>query len=149
MGYIVILNFLFHIALILGSFFYGYWVLQVPGAWIAMKLGPTRIFGYGVFLASLMSLITPVATRYHVFGLAGVRIVQGLFLGVTYPCTIAIWAKWAPPLERSTMVTMAIAGSPVGNIIAMPLTGVLAKYGFDGGWPTVFYFFGKFFFTFL
>ena len=98
-------------ALVLGSFFYGYWVLQVPGAWIAMKLGATRIFGYGVFLSSLMALITPVATRYHVFALAGVRVVQGLFLGVTYPCTIAIWAKWAPPLERSTMVTMAIAGN--------------------------------------
>ena len=93
-----------------GSFYYGYWVLQVPGAWIAMKLGGTRIFGYGVLLSSLLSLITPVATRYHVLALVGIRIVQGLFLGVTYPCNIAIWAKWAPPLERSTMVTMAIAG---------------------------------------
>ena len=75
-----------------------------------MKLGGTRIFGYGVLLSSLLSLITPVATRYHVLALVGIRIVQGLFLGVTYPCNIAIWAKWAPPLERSTMVTMAIAG---------------------------------------
>ena len=75
-----------------------------------MKLGGTRIFGYGVVLSALLSLITPVATRYHVLALVGIRIVQGLCLGVTYPCVIAIWAKWAPPLERSTMVTMAIAG---------------------------------------
>lgn len=129
-------------ALVLGSFYYGYWILQVPGAWIAMKLGSTRIFGYGTLLASLLALITPVATRYHVYGLVGIRIVQGLFLGVTFPCVIAIWAKWSPPTERSTMVTMAIAGSPVGNIIAIPVTGLLAKYGFDGGWPSVFYFFG-------
>ena len=75
-----------------------------------MKLGGTRIFGYGTLLASLLALITPVAARYHVYALAGVRIAQGLFLGVTFPCVIAIWAKWSPPLERSTMVTMAIAG---------------------------------------
>lgn len=99
--------------MVIGSFFYGYWVLQVPGAWIALKLGATRIFGYGVLLASLMSLLTPVATRYHVYALCSVRLVQGLFLGVTYPCIIAIWAKWSPPLERSTMVTMAIAGEIV------------------------------------
>ena len=34
-------------------------------------------------------------------------------------------------------------GCPVGNILAIPITGMLAKYGFDGGWPSVFYCFGK------
>ena len=31
----------------------------------------------------------------------------------------------------------------MGNIIAIPVTGLLSKYGFDGGWPSVFYFFGE------
>ena len=35
------------------------------------------------------------------------------------------------------------SGCPVGNILAIPITGMLAKYGFDGGWPSVFYCFGK------
>ena len=38
-----------------------------------------------------------------------------------------------------------ISGCPVGNILAIPITGMLAKYGFDGGWPSVFYCFGKHF----
>ena len=33
-----------------------------------------------------------------------------LVKGVTFPCNHAIWAKWAPALERSTLITMAIAG---------------------------------------
>eukprot|EP00794_Sanderia_malayensis_P005562 gene5562-6248_t len=37
-----------------------------------------------------------------------------------------------------------LQGCPVGNIIAIPITGMLAKYGFDGGWPSVFYCFGFF-----
>lgn len=37
-------------------------------------------------------------------------------------------------------------GCPFGNIVAIPLTGVLSKYGFDGGWPSVFYCIGKWLF---
>ncbi|XP_028414169.1 vesicular glutamate transporter 2-like [Dendronephthya gigantea] len=129
--------------IVLGSFFYGYWALQVPGAWIAMKLGGTRVFGYGVLLSALLTLLTPVAARYSVGALIGLRVFEGLFLGVSYPCNHAIWSKWAPVSERSTLVTAAIAGAAVGNIVALPLTGLLCKYGFDGGWPTVFYFFGS------
>ena len=38
---------------------------------------------------------------------------------------------------------LSLTGCPVGNILAIPITGMLAKYGFDGGWPSVFYCFGK------
>lgn len=68
------------LGLVLGSFFYGYWVLQIPGAWLALKIGGTRVFGYGVLLTSLLAILTPIAARYHVMALIGVRIFQGLFL---------------------------------------------------------------------
>ena len=29
-------------------------------------------------------------------------------------------------------------------LVAMPISGFLSVYGFSGGWPSVFYFFGKF-----
>lgn len=35
-------------------------------------------------------------------------------------------------------------GCHVGTIITMPLSGMLTKYGFDGGWASVFYCFGEF-----
>lgn len=38
------------------------------------------MFGYGVLLTSLLAIITPIAARYHVTALIGVRIFQGLFL---------------------------------------------------------------------
>jgi len=70
----------FFLGLVLGAFFYGYWVLQIPGAWLAIKIGGTRVFGYGVLLTSLLAILTPIAARYHVMALVGVRIFQGLFL---------------------------------------------------------------------
>lgn len=59
------------------------------------------------------------------------------------PCNHQIWSCWAPLAERTTLVTIAIAGMNVGTVITMPLTGLLTKYGFDGGWASVFYCFGK------
>ena len=38
------------------------------------------MFGYGVLLTSLLAILTPIAARYHVMALIGVRIFQGLFL---------------------------------------------------------------------
>lgn len=68
------------IGIVLGSFYYGYAFLQIPGGYLALKLGGTRIFGYAIFLASMLTLLTPVATRYSVYGLIAVRAGEGLML---------------------------------------------------------------------
>ena len=39
--------------------------------------------------------------------------------------------------------TIVVAGSFIGAIVSFILSGVLCEYGFDGGWPSVFYIFGK------
>jgi len=51
-------------------------------------------------------------------------------------------AEWAPPLERSKMATFVFTGAQFGTVITLPVSGILCEYGFDGGWPTVFYVFG-------
>ncbi|XP_033219220.1 vesicular glutamate transporter 2.2 isoform X2 [Belonocnema kinseyi] len=59
--------------------------------------------------------------------------------GVTYPCIHAIWANWAPPLERSKLATLAFSGSFVGTVFAMPVCGIMAE---RLGWASIFYVFG-------
>jgi MFS family permease len=43
-------------------------------------------------------------------------------------------------MERSKLATLAFSGSYVGTVVALPLSGYLAKHV---GWPYVFYVFGK------
>lgn len=37
---------------------------------------------------------------------------------------------------------MLYKGAQFGTIVSMPLSGLLAEYGFAGGWPSIFYVFG-------
>ena len=68
------------LGVVLGSFYYGYVALQIPGGWLALKVGGTRLFGLAVLIASILTLLTPVASRTSVVLLIIVRVGEGLVL---------------------------------------------------------------------
>ncbi|KAF4524838.1 hypothetical protein B566_EDAN014321 [Ephemera danica] len=125
--------------LLLSSFFWGYLVTQVPGGWLSARYGGALLYASGIAATALLTLLTPLAAHGGVTVLFALRVIEGLFEGVTYPCIHAVWSRWAPPLERSKLATIAFSGSYVGTVISMPLSGYLAKHA---GWPWVFYVFG-------
>ncbi|XP_053459010.1 probable small intestine urate exporter isoform X2 [Nycticebus coucang] len=51
----------------------------------------------------------------------------------------SIWVKWAPPLERSQLTSIAASGSMLGSFITLLVGGLLCQ---TIGWPYVFYIFG-------
>ncbi|XP_021917270.1 vesicular glutamate transporter 2-like isoform X2 [Zootermopsis nevadensis] len=125
--------------LVLSSFFFGYIVTQIPGGWYATQIGGKKLFGIGVGVTALVSLLTPALASTNLYLLVLGRVVEGLFEGVTYPSIHAVWSHWAPPLERSRLATIAFSGSYFGTVISLPLSGMLAEYV---GWPYIFYLFG-------
>ncbi|XP_059381183.1 vesicular glutamate transporter 1 [Carassius carassius] len=129
------------VGMIHGSFFWGYIVTQIPGGFICQKFAANRVFGFAVVATSVLNMMIPSAARIHFSCVIIVRILQGLVEGVSYPACHGIWAKWAPPLERSRLATTAFCGSYAGAVIAMPLAGVLVQYS---GWSSVFYVYGSF-----
>ncbi|XP_076668137.1 major facilitator superfamily transporter 9 isoform X2 [Andrena cerasifolii] len=125
--------------LVLSSFFYGYISTQLLGGWLGARIGGKRVFGIGIATTAFFTIITPPLVRISVSILIVLRIIEGVCEGVTYPCIHAIWAQWAPPLERSKLATLAFSGSFLGTVFAMPVSGLMAEYL---GWPSVFYVFG-------
>lgn len=69
-----------------------------------------------------------------------IEITEFTFQGVVFPAQHNMWSHWSPPLERSMLVSYSYAGNQVGNILALPLSGVLCD---TIGWESIFFFFGK------
>merc|ERR1719422_3050606 len=46
---------------ILGAFFFGYVVTQLPGGRLAEKYGGKRLYGGGILITSIFTLLTPLA----------------------------------------------------------------------------------------
>lgn len=127
---------------LLSSFFYGYVITQIPFGILAKRYGSKYFLGVGMLINSVFGLLVPVAARAGYYWLMVVRFIQGLGEGPIVPCTHAMLAKWIPPNERSRMGAFVYAGAQFGTVISMPLSGILSEYGFDGGWPSIFYVFG-------
>lgn len=64
--------------IILGAFFWGYVVLQVPGGMLAERIGGKWPFGIGMLVTAVFSLLTPLAARSGKGVLIACRIIQGL-----------------------------------------------------------------------
>ena len=66
------------LGLILGSFFYGYIITQVPGGWLASRFGGKYLFGFGVLVTVVLTICTPAAANHSVAMVIIVRILEGL-----------------------------------------------------------------------
>ncbi|XP_067676139.1 sialin-like [Haliotis asinina] len=126
---------------VLSSFFYGYILTQLPGGYLATRFGGKYMFGGGIFVTALLTILTPVFATWSVYLLIAARVIEGLFEGVTYPAIHAMWSKWAPPQEKTKLATFAFSGAYLGTVLAMPACGSLAAS--SGGWQSIFYVFGS------
>ena len=61
---------------ILGMFFYGYVLTQLPGGRLAEVFGGKWLFGVGVLITAVFTLLTPVAAKAGLPFLYAVRIIE-------------------------------------------------------------------------
>ncbi|EFA08738.2 sialin [Tribolium castaneum] len=120
---------------ILGSFFWGYVLTELPGGRLAEIVGARRVFGGGMLLASLITVLTPAACHLNYYVVLVLRAFLGFFLGATWPAILPMAAKWIPPMERSKFIANMMASS-LGAALTMPVCGFLIS---SIGWPSVFY----------
>ena len=62
------------------------------------------MFGVGVLVTAVFTLITPIAAKTSIYFLYAVRVGEGLGEGVTFPAMLAMIARWSAPHERSRSV---------------------------------------------
>ncbi len=124
---------------ILASYYYGYIWTQAVGPWLATRIGYKKVWTIAMFFASIMTLLTPSLAWFGYYWLFAGRIILGLCHGVTFPVMHGMIGIWAPPLERSKLISIYVSGASVGTCVLFPIAGLLID---AFGWPSVFYFTG-------
>ncbi|CAG2223698.1 SLC17A5 [Mytilus edulis] len=95
---------------LLASFFYGYIVTQIHGGYLSDRFGGRRVFGTAMAVACVCTLVMPVCARVSVVLVYVLRVLLGLATGVSFPSMQSMWGRWAPPMERSRLVTVSYLG---------------------------------------
>ncbi|KAL7304111.1 hypothetical protein TKK_0003569 [Trichogramma kaykai] len=124
------------VGIILASYFWGYLVSLMPGGMMAEYLSAKWVLMVSVLLNVVASLLMPIAAEMHVASFICMRIIQGIGGGVSFPAIHVMVAKWAPPNERSILASIAYAGTALGTVISILLSGMIAA---TLGWKWVFY----------
>jgi len=126
---------------VVGMFFAGYMVFQMPGGRMAEVYGGKRVLAAAMGGVSALTLLIPVTANAggkdgYPYLLIIVRVLMGLCEAATFPCITSMLARWAPESERATMTTIIMSGSQAGTIVGFFISGVLSDWV---GWEAVFY----------
>ena len=53
--------------------------MQIPGGWLATRFGGKYVYGIGIVMTAVLTLLTPLAAHISVWALVALRVVEGMF----------------------------------------------------------------------
>lgn len=124
--------------LVQSSFFYGYLISQLPGGWLAARLGGRRVLPIAVALFSAATAGVPFLAG-TLLGLCAARAAVGLGEAVAPSCATEMIARAVPVAGRSRATAAVFSGLHVGALVGLLAAPPLIA---AGGWRAVFYVFG-------
>ncbi|KAM6184923.1 putative small intestine urate exporter [Rhynchocyon petersi] len=125
--------------IILSSVNYGSFLAPVPTGYVSGVFGAKYVVGAGVLISSILALFIPLAIDTGVPLLIAIRVIQGIAQVLVTTGEYSILVKWAPPMERSQLNSIAISGAMLGSFTVFAVGGLLCQVI---GWPYIFYIFG-------
>jgi ACS family sodium-dependent inorganic phosphate cotransporter len=124
---------------ILGSFYYGYTLTQIPGGRAAEIYGCKRVLIVAVFFWSVATIVTPLMAKISFSALIASRVLLGIAEGAHFPVVALFLSLWFPISERGRALTMTFMGVEAGTLIALMFAPWISQHL---GWASNFYIFG-------
>lgn len=111
-------------AYMLGSYFYGYVISQIPLAILGKCYNNGKILGICFILTGIVNMSLWYAETADFIGRG--RILIGLLQGGSYPLIHGIWHEFATKKNLSNLVSIEYAGGGFGAFLAAPVCILLA-----------------------
>jgi ACS family sodium-dependent inorganic phosphate cotransporter len=121
--------------LILSSFYWGYITTQLPSIWLIDRFGAKMVLAVGICVASVFTIVVPWVYK-SAAGLIAVRVLTGVFEGVSFPAIYGLAGEWVPKPEKSLTMAIFQAASAIGTAASLGIGPfVVTKFG----WAWCFY----------
>jgi MFS transporter, ACS family, solute carrier family 17 (sodium-dependent inorganic phosphate cotransporter), other len=115
--------------MVMGAFYWGYGLSQVPGGFLAQRFGGRRTLLVSFAGWSLASFFTPT-TATNVLGMSAARVVVGVFQGFLIPSVHTVLSQWVLPNERAKATSLCTSGMYLGSAAAIQfLPGLGRSFG--------------------
>lgn len=126
-------------SMLLGAYFIGNVFLLIPSGRLTEIFGGKIVATVGGIGSVTMNFIAPLAARKSLWFFFVIRILMGAFGATFLPSFYNIMSRWVPDNFKSSTIAIISVGGTLGTITITLLSGFLFRFGFDGGWPTIFY----------
>ena len=107
--------------LVLGSFFWGYLVSQLPAGLLAVRVGGKWCYGAAMLVAGLLTLLTPLVAQHSFQGLMALRILLGA-ASVSHPVTPVTPSPRYPVTPSPRHPVTPSPGHPSLPPVSLPVT---------------------------
>ncbi|XP_041461223.1 sialin-like [Lytechinus variegatus] len=132
--------------LLLSAFFIGLPITQLPGGWIADRVGGKWVVATGAAMTAIMNMLAPLAARTGASYFFTVRLLAGLFEGAVVPAMFTLISNWTTNKTKTRVTSFAMAGCPFGLAIGQIVSGLICSTP-QLGWPFSFYILGSSYLT--
>jgi len=119
---------------LLGSFFWTYLLLQIPGGWLLDRYGPRRVVAWAGTLWGTFQLLGGLVSGGLL--LTATRLGLGATEAPVFPAGAKLNANWLPPAERARGATFIDMAGPFGAAVGGVI--VTALIGLTGSWRWAF-----------
>ncbi|KAK7604387.1 hypothetical protein V9T40_005573 [Parthenolecanium corni] len=120
---------------ILSAFSWGFTTAPL-GAFLTRRFGGVSAFGMGVALTGLLTVLTPLFMKCHLYVYIAARVMEGVSEGIAVTSYIEAIRAWSTPKDRSRLMGVSMSGYAFGVMLGYPVCGTIAYYM---NWKGVFY----------
>ena len=112
-----------------GLFFWGYFLLEIPGSLLVEKWSARRLLCRIMVTWGLAAALTAIVrTPAHFYGL---RFLLGLAEAGFFPGIIVYLTHWFPARDRARALSWFLIATPVAQIVSPKISNALLKIGSD------------------
>ncbi|GFR88670.1 vesicular glutamate transporter 1 [Elysia marginata] len=128
--------------LLLGAIYWTYFLSVVPANHVLRNIRRKTVVTVAMGGMIATTLLLHGAALWSLWAVFVLKLIQGACTAVAMIAMYGMWTVWGPPHEMGKLLGFNLSGQMFSNVVVFPISALLCKYGFLGGWPSVFYVFG-------